>query len=230
MNLHLGLGRNVAIAVLMRGKCEAGCLAREGALVREGVVQPLREESPMEGHLTSMCCRDLLELGGECTLDLRWVVVFDSGLRRHVADERQDRVGRSQRLADRLLNLAHHALALVDTADLVVVGRNNAVVHALDVVWDNDLLAPPARGLVESAQVAQVRLGLTEAPLGLKGLNVELGERHTARVQRVHLHQGGLHVGALGLPEGSKGLRDAAHHPVSVLEGILLREGIVARP
>mmetsp|Transcript_56431 Transcript_56431/g.175062 ORF Transcript_56431/g.175062 Transcript_56431/m.175062 type:complete len:237 (+) Transcript_56431:523-1233(+) len=172
--------------------------------------------------------RDLRELRAEGGVKVRRLVVVHGGLRAHVGNDGEDLLGARGLRTKLLLELSEKHLALVDAADEVVRRRDDAVRRSLHVVGDDHLLAVPAGGLVEGAQLPEVGLRLAEAPLRVQGGGVELGERHAARAVRVHLHERGLHGGALGVPEVREGPGDASDHLVRVVEGVVRREGVAA--
>mmetsp|Transcript_118083 Transcript_118083/g.231851 ORF Transcript_118083/g.231851 Transcript_118083/m.231851 type:complete len:249 (-) Transcript_118083:110-856(-) len=160
---------------------------------------------------------------------MRRGVVVQGGLRAHVPDDGQDRLRPRRRRRDLGLDLVKEDLAVVRAADEVVRGGDDAIRGGLQVVRDDDLLPAPTR-LVQRAELAEVVFGLAKAPVLVEARPVEFRQRHSACVVRVHLEQQRLHGGALRIPEGCEGVRDASGHAVHILEGVLLRECVVPGP
>mmetsp|Transcript_78997 Transcript_78997/g.178436 ORF Transcript_78997/g.178436 Transcript_78997/m.178436 type:complete len:339 (+) Transcript_78997:212-1228(+) len=228
--LHV-LPRRHELVPVLHGRLQARHphLVREGALAREHVVDPLRKEPAMQRNGAIVGRRDLLKLRSVAGAELNGVILVQVRLRGHIAHDCQDLARRGRRARHLGLDLPEQALALVDTANEVVLPRDDAVGGGLDVVGDDHLLALPGRCLVKRAELPQVGLRLAETPLRVHCAAVELGERHTAGVVGVHRHEGILHGGALRVPEVGEGRRDGANHPVRILEGKLGREGVVLR-
>mmetsp|Transcript_120808 Transcript_120808/g.338177 ORF Transcript_120808/g.338177 Transcript_120808/m.338177 type:complete len:300 (-) Transcript_120808:643-1542(-) len=170
VHLHLRLrGHEATTELGRRQRRGVSGLVREGALAGKGVVQPLGEETPMQGHLPSVGRRDLLQLRRQGTRprsqahhDLLAVQVC---VARHVPNDFQQHRWLRDRRAHRLLDLAQDLLAIVSAADEVVRGRDDAIRGRLDVVRDDDLLPQERARLVQRAQLTQVGLRLAEAPV-----------------------------------------------------------------
>mmetsp|Transcript_73730 Transcript_73730/g.198657 ORF Transcript_73730/g.198657 Transcript_73730/m.198657 type:complete len:488 (-) Transcript_73730:662-2125(-) len=231
MRFHVLGRRDVALAIL-RGcqRCHGAALVREGALPREGEVQPLGEQPAMQRHLPAMRIRDHLQLRRQRALQLQLMLLLQSrGMRAEVAHDCQDLAWLRRGGTDAALDLVQHTIAVIDAADQVVLRRDDAIRGRLNVVRNDDLLAAPAR-LVQGTQLPQVLLRLSEAPFRVQAMGVELRQRHSASVVRIHLHQRGLHGATLRVPEGGKGLRDAADDAMGVLERIARLHRVVPRP
>mmetsp|Transcript_97658 Transcript_97658/g.252711 ORF Transcript_97658/g.252711 Transcript_97658/m.252711 type:complete len:353 (+) Transcript_97658:154-1212(+) len=221
----LVIGGHVVAAVLCRGhRSRCAGLVWEWALARHHVVQPLCKETPVQRDLAAVRVGDGMQLRPQLRVELQGPVALEV---RHVADEANDVLWRCCRRAHGALNVTQGVLALVDAADEVVRTGHDAVGGRLQVVRDDHLLARPGRGLVQGAELAQVRLRLCEAPLAVEIGTVEVGQAHAACAALVHSDERGLDVLALALPERREVLTDVADHLVSVLEGEGLRQGIL---
>mmetsp|Transcript_71290 Transcript_71290/g.202160 ORF Transcript_71290/g.202160 Transcript_71290/m.202160 type:complete len:429 (+) Transcript_71290:555-1841(+) len=137
--------------------------------------------------------------------------------RRQPLDELQDPRRRRLRGLDLPLKAAHEALALVEATDREKARGREAVRGREDVVRDDD--ARLGAGLVEGAELLQVRHALGELPGAVQGVAVEVLQGDTARAVVSDLHEGTLHVLAFGVLPPAIPLPDLLHNHGGGVEG-----------
>mmetsp|Transcript_38766 Transcript_38766/g.120330 ORF Transcript_38766/g.120330 Transcript_38766/m.120330 type:complete len:487 (+) Transcript_38766:431-1891(+) len=197
-----------------------------GALVREGEVQPLREEPAVQGD-AAVAPRDgahlLLQVG-------RQVPRRVHGGRGHVAQQAQELLGGGGGRLDHALELVHQVLAIIQAAD-GVVGRGGDAIRGTHHVVGDAHPGAARRRLVQSADLPEVLQGLRELVGGRVRLRVEGRQGHPAGAGRVQLHELPAHLPALRVLPLAVGLRHALDDLRRRCEGVARgQEGVRAVP
>mmetsp|Transcript_34560 Transcript_34560/g.98293 ORF Transcript_34560/g.98293 Transcript_34560/m.98293 type:complete len:390 (+) Transcript_34560:280-1449(+) len=188
---RLHVVRNLAIPAL---NGHAAGDMREGALEGVGVVQPLREQAPVQRHHAGPFLRhrllQALDEGGR-----QRPRRGDRG-RGELLHEVRDLARAAVRAADLLLDLAENRVALVDAAHAVEVRAGHAVGRRQHVVRDDHLRAQGIR-LVQRADDPQVALALRELVAPVQRGAVELVQWHPADLPLLDLGETVLQLQAL---------------------------------
>mmetsp|Transcript_54199 Transcript_54199/g.127373 ORF Transcript_54199/g.127373 Transcript_54199/m.127373 type:complete len:295 (-) Transcript_54199:348-1232(-) len=174
----------------------------------------------MDGTPPAVVCRDGLQLSCHRRIHTDSLsLILQGGSRGHVSHDGQNPLGLCRGAPQRAVKLCEERIAVVDAADHVVICGNDAVRSRLDIVRDDHLLPGTAR-LIQGSQLPEVSLGFGKAPVGFQAGAVELGQRDSTGVLRVHGDQLLLHFSAFGLPEGCEGVGDAAHDLVGIFKAV----------